>query len=250
MLRAIFAIVLLAVTAGADLAQADVYADSLASPSRLDGDAARDAGRKPDKVLAFFGIGPDMVVLDMFSGGGYYAEIISKVVGKKGRVVAHSNSAYLNFVGEEFEARHANGRLPNVDVLMAENNELHLDADQFDAITMVLAFHDTYWINPEGGWPEIDRTTMNAELFASLKPGGVLGVVDHSAAAGSSTDTVATLHRIDRAIAVADLETAGFVLESESYVLRNAEDDYSKGVFTPGVRGTTDRFILLFRKPD
>ncbi len=250
MIRSIFAIVLLAVAAGADVAQADVYADALASPSRLDGDAARDAGRKPDEVLAFFGIGPDMVVLDMFSGGGYYAEIISKVVGKKGSVVAHSNSAYLKFVGEEFEARHASGRLPNVDVLMAENNELQLDADQFDAITMVLSFHDTYWINPDDGWPEIDRATMNAELFASLKPGGVLGVVDHSAAAGASTDTVATLHRIDRTIAVADFEAAGFVLESESYVLRNAEDDYSEGVFAPGIRGNTDRFILLFRKPD
>ncbi len=133
---------------------------------------------------------------------------------------------------------------------MAENNELQLDADQFDAITMVLSFHDTYWINPDDGWPEIDRATMNAELFASLKPGGVLGVVDHSAAAGASTDTVATLHRIDRAIAVADFEAAGFVLESESHILRNPDDDYSKGVFSEGMRGNTDRFVLLFRKPE
>jgi predicted methyltransferase len=238
------------VTAVANDADADVYADALASPSRLEADAARDAGRKPDEVLAFFGIGSDMVVLDMFSGGGYYTEIISTVVGKKGRVVAHSNSAYLQYVGEEFEARHAEGRLPNVDVLMAENNELQLDADQFDAITMILAFHDTYWINPDGGWPEINRPTMNAELFASLKPGGVLGIVDHYAAAGSSGETGGTLHRIDRAIAVADFEAAGFVLESESDILRNPEDDYSKGVFAPGIRGKTDRFVLLFRKPD
>lgn len=250
MIRSIFAIVLLAAAAAADDANADVYADALASPSRLEADAARDAGRKPDEVLSFLGIGPDMVVLDMFSGGGYYTEIISTVVGKKGRVVAHSNSAYLQFVGEEFEARHAEGRLPNVDVLMAENNELQLDANQFDAITMVLAYHDTYWINPEGGWPEIDRPTLNAELFTSLKPGGVLGVVDHYAAAGSSGETGGTVHRIDRAIAVADFEAAGFVLAAESDILRNSEDDYSKGVFAPGIRGNTDRFVLLFRKPD
>jgi predicted methyltransferase len=250
MMKTIFVSVLVSIAFAAQVAQADVYADALASPSRLEADAARDAGRKPDEVLAFFGIGPDMVVLDMFSGGGYYAEILSEVVGDDGRVVAHSNSAYLKFVGDEFKARHAEGRMPNVDVLMAENNELQLDANQFDAITMVLAFHDTYWINPEGGWPEIDRVALNAELFASLKPGGVLGIVDHYAAAGASSDTGSTVHRIDRAIAVADFEAAGFVLESESDILRNPDDDYSKGVFSEGIRGNTDRFVLLFRKPE
>jgi predicted methyltransferase len=250
MMKSIFVSVLVSIAFAAQVAQADVYADALASPSRLEADAARDAGRKPDEVLAFFGIGPDMVVLDMFSGGGYYTEILSEVVGDDGRVVAHSNSAYLKFVGDEFAARHAEGRMPNVDVLMAENNELQLDANQFDAIMMVLAFHDTYWINPEGGWPEIDRPALNAELFASLKPGGLLGIVDHYAAAGASSDTGSTVHRIDRAIAVADFEAAGFVLESESHILRNPDDDYSKGVFSEGLRGNTDRFVLLFRKPE
>lgn len=250
MMKSIFATVLLPAALGAELALADVYSDALASPTRLEGDAARDAGRKPDEVLEFLGIGEDMVVLDMFSGGGYYAEIISSVVGENGRVVAHSNSAYLTFVGDEFKARHATGRLPNVDVLMAENNELQLDAKQFDAITMMLAYHDTYWINPENSWPEIDRAVLNAELFASLKPGGVLGVVDHYAAAGTSTDTVGELHRIDRAIVVADFEAAGFVLQADSEILRNADDDHSQGVFTPEIRGKTDRFVLLFRKPE
>ena len=250
MMKSIFAALLLAVALGTDVTVADVYTDAVASPSRLEADAARDAGRKPDEVLAFFGIGPDMVVLDMFSGGGYYAEILSDVVGENGRVVAHSNSAYLKFVGEEFKARHAEGRLPNVDVLMAENNELQLEANQFDAITMVLSFHDTYWISPEDSWPEIDRVKLNAELFASLKPGGILGVIDHHAAAGASTDSVSTLHRIDRAIAVADFEAAGYVLEAESDLLRNPDDDHSQGVFAPGLRGHTDRFVLLFRKPE
>ena len=250
MMKSIFATVLVAVALGADDARADVYADALASPTRLEADPARDAGRKPDQVLAFFGIGPDMVILDMFSGGGYYSEIISKVVGKDGRVVAHSNIAYLQYAGAEFEARYADDRLPNVDVLMAENNELALDANQFDAITMVLSFHDTYWISPEEDWPEFDHPKLYAELFASLKPGGVLGVVDHQAEPGSSSDSGGTVHRIDRAIAVADFEAAGFVLEAESDILRNPDDDYSQGVFAAGIRGNTDRFILRFRKPE
>jgi len=226
------------------------YKEALADTSRLDGDAARDAGRKPAEVLAFMGVTPGMTVLDMFSGGGYYSEIISLVVGGDGQVVAHSNKAYLQFVGEEFVSRYAGGRLPNVDILMAENNKLRLDEDQFDVIMMGLAYHDTYWVNPDGGWPEIDRSALNAELFNSLKPGGVLGIVDHHAADGASTDSVADLHRIDRSIVVAELAAAGFVLEAESDILRNPDDDHTLGVFAPEIRGNTDRFVLRFRKPE
>lgn len=227
-----------------------VYKQALTNPSRLDGDSVRDSGRKPDKVLAFMGVAPGMTVLDMFSGGGYYSEIISYVVGPEGQVVAHSNKAYLQFVGEEFVSRYAGGRLPNVDILMAENNKLRLDEDQFDVIMMGLSYHDTYWVNPDGGWLEIDRGKLNAELYKSLKPGGVLGIVDHHAAKGASIDSVATLHRIDRSIVVADLMAAGFVLDDESDLLRNPDDDHSVGVFAPEIRGNTDRFVLRFRKPD
>ncbi len=227
-----------------------VYAAAIANPARPEADLERDAGRKPDAVLEFFGIAPGMSVLDMFSGGGYYAEIVSTVVGQHGHVVAHSNLAYLNFVGEEFEARHADNRLTNVDVLMAENNELALDADQFDAILMVLSYHDTYWVAPDDGWPEFDKPKLHAELFDALKAGGILGVVDHYAAAGSPGGTGGTLHRIDPAIVIADLEQAGFVLDAKSDLLRNMEDDHSLGVFDPGIRGKTDRFVLLFKKPE
>jgi predicted methyltransferase len=227
-----------------------IYSAALASPARPSTDRDRDAGRKPDQVLAFLGIAPGMTVLDMFSGGGYYSEIIANVVGPDGRVVAHSNRAYLKFVGDEFAARYADNRLPNVTVLMAENNELALDANQFDAIVMILSFHDTYWVSPENNWPEIDRPALNAELFAALKPGGILGVVDHQAAPGSSGETGGTVHRIDRAIVVQDLEQAGFVLEADNDLLRNPDDDHSLGVFDPAIRGKTDRFVLKFRKPD
>ncbi|MGI9270910.1 MAG: class I SAM-dependent methyltransferase [Woeseiaceae bacterium] len=230
--------------------EVDVFVAALENPARPESDRGRDAGRQPAAVLEFFGIAPGMAVLDMFSGGGYYTEIIAGVVGPEGRVVAHSNKAYLQFVGEEFEARHADGRLPNVDVLMAENNELELDENQFDAVMMVLSYHDTYWVAPDRGWPEFDRPKLLAELYAAMKPGGVMAVIDHQAEPGSPGESGGQVHRIDRAIVVADFEQAGFVLEDESDLLRNPEDDYSKGVFDPAVNGKTDRFMLKFRKAE
>lgn len=226
------------------------YQAAVSNPNRPAADRARDAGRKPAEVLAFFGIKPGMAVLDLFSGGGYYSELLSYVVGPEGRVVSHSNSAYQNFVGDEFNERHAEGRLPNVEVLMAENNEFELSADTFDAVLLILSYHDIYYADPENGWPKIDGPKLLAEIYKGLKPGGVLGIVDHYAEAGSPRETGNSVHRIDPGIVISELEIAGFVLEGKSQILRNMADDYSKIVFDPELRGKTDRFVLRFRKPE
>jgi len=229
---------------------ASIYEDAVASADRTDTDRLRDAGRKPAEVLKFFGIAPGMTVLDMFSGGGYYTEMLSHIAGPAGKVVAHTNAAYAQFVGEEATQRYSNERLPNVEIMVAENNELQLPENTFDAVMMVLAYHDIYWVSPENGWPEIDSTKLLAELYRGLKPGGTLAIVDHYAAAGSLRDSGGTLHRIDPAIARAEIEAAGFVFESSSEVLRNPDDDLSLAMGDPAVRGKTDRFVFKFRKPE
>lgn len=233
----------------AEAAIRSIHQDAVAHPDRRAADAARDAGRKPAEVLEFFGIGPGMAVLDLFSGGGYYSELLSYVVGPDGRVVAHSNKAYLNFVGDEFEERYAGGRLANVEVLMAENNELEVAAEAFDAVMLILSYHDLFYVSPENGWPKIDVPKLLAEIHKGMKPGAILGVVDHYAEAGSPRETGNTVHRIDPGIVISELEIAGFVLEGKSNILRNMDDDYSKIVFDPELRGKTDRFVLRFRKP-
>ena len=227
-----------------------VIEQAVANAGRTEADKARDATRKPAEVLEFFGIQPGMTVLDMFSGGGYYAEILSHVVGPEGKVYAHSNAAYAQFVGEEATTRYANNRLGNVEVLMAENNELELPAETFDAIMMVLAYHDIYYVDPQNGWPRIDGPKLITEFYDGLKPGGILAVIDHYAAPGAPRETGNTLHRIDPDIVVAELEAAGFVLEDKSEVLRNMNDDLSLSMSAPEVRGKTDRFVFRFRKPE
>ena len=239
-----------AVDATASDDSVSVYAEAVANPTRLEADYARDAGRKPAEVLEFFGIGAGDTVLDLFSGGGYYSDLLSHVVGPDGRVIAHTNAAYIGFAGDEFEARHAQGRLPNVDVLIAENNELELDDASLDAVIIILGYHDLYYAAPQRGWPKIDVELLLGELHSALKPGGVLGIVDHYAEAGAPRETGGSVHRIDPAAVIADLQAAGFVLEAQSDVLRNPDDDYSKIVFDPELRGRTDRFVLRFRKPD
>ncbi len=226
-----------------------MYQDAVAHPDRRSTDRGRDAGRKPAEVLAFFGIEPGMTVLDLFSGGGYYSELISIVVGPEGKVVAHNNLAHLGFAGDEFEERYADGRLANVDVLMAENNELELPGEEFDAVTLMLSYHDFFYVDAENGWPKIDGPKLLAEIYKGMKPGAILGVVDHFAEAGSPRETGNSVHRIDPGIVISELEIAGFVLDGTSDILRNMDDDYSKSVFDPELRGKTDRFILRFRKP-
>ena len=231
-------------------AQVSIYEQAVASPARTDADKERDAGRKPGQVLEFFGIEPGMTVLDMYSGGGYYTEMLSHIVGPDGKVVAHTNSAYARFVGDEPVKRYADNRLANVEILLAENNELELPAAEFDAVMLILAYHDIYFVDLNNGWPKIDGPKFLAELKKGLKPGGMLAVVDHYAEAGSPRETGGTLHRIDPQIVISELEAEGFVLEGKSKVLRNMEDDYSKSMFDPEIRGRTDRFVLKFRLPE
>ena len=226
-----------------------IYADAVASSGRTDSDRERDAGRKPEAVLEFFAIEPGMTVLDMFSGGGYYTEMLSNIVGVDGKVVAHSNKAYAQFVGDEPNVRYANERLANVEIMMAENNELELPAESFDAVMMILAYHDIYYESAENGWLKIDGPKLLAEFFNGLKSGGTLAVVDHYAAAGSPRETGGTLHRIDPSIVIAEIEAAGFVLDGKSDVLRNRQDDHSLNMFDEQIRGKTDRFVMKFRKP-
>ncbi len=227
-----------------------IYEAALANESRPETDRERDAGRKPAEVLEFIGIEPGMTVLDMFSGGGWYAEVMAHVVGADGRVIAHSNNAYKNFVGEALEERFGTGRVPQAEILMAENNHLALDENTLDAIMLAQSFHDMYHVDIEGGWELLDGPKFLAELRKGLKPGGLVAVVDHRALAGAPPETGDSLHRIDPALVIAIMEAAGFVLAGQSDILRNPDDDLSQTVFAEGIRGKTDRLVMRFTNPE
>jgi predicted methyltransferase len=222
---------------------------ALKNPQRSPADRTQDDRRKAAAVLEFFGIQPGMAVLDLYSGGGYYSELLSYLVGPEGRVVAHNNTPYLSFAGTEIAERYREGRLPNVEQLIAENNELDLPVQRFDAVVMIKAYHDVYFVDDEIGWARIDRPEFLREVFDAMKPGAVLGIVDHAAAPGAAPESGGTLHRIDPEVIKSDMKAAGFVLEAQSNILRNPKDDYSTRVFDESVRDRTDRVVMRFRKP-
>ncbi|PCJ28725.1 MAG: methyltransferase type 11 [SAR86 cluster bacterium] len=221
---------------------------AVSNSARLEEDSDRDAARKPVEVLEFFGIEPGMKILDVFAGGGYYAEILSYIVGAEGEVTLYNNGGWDGFVGQGVVDRLADNRLPNVQSIVMEADEFTLEANHYDAAVFVLGFHDLYY-ESDPGWPAIDADNFIDRLYGVIKPGGVLGIVDHASEPGVSVAVANSLHRIDPGIIRSDLISAGFVLEEESDILRNQLDNRNIPMSDPSVRGQTDRVVMRFRKP-
>lgn len=217
-------------------------------PERSAEDLARDARDKTEQVIAFAGIAPGMRAADLLAGGGYWSDWLRETVGAEGHVLLFNNPQYGNFAAEDLAERVASGRLDGVEQKVAPLEAMDLGEAAFDRIVMVMALHDVYWIDPPN-WPKQDTDAFLRQLVAALQPGGKLLVLDHAALAGSGTDAVNALHRIDEAFVRKELERHGLVFEAESDLLRNPKDKRLKGVFNEKVKGKTDRFIHLYRKP-
>jgi predicted methyltransferase len=218
---------------------------ALASPARPAEDTARDAARHPGELLAFAGVKPGDTVVDFIMGGGYFTRILSGVVGPKGVVYAYQPAEFIKFqakYGENLKA--VSAALPNAKPLDGSVVALDLP-DNLDLVFTVQNYHDLH-LKP---FPTDTAAKVNAEVFKSLKPGGVFLIVDHAATAGSGITAADSLHRIDVAAVRAEVEAAGFKLEAESPLLRDAADPHTASVFDPSIRGKTDQFVLKFRKP-
>jgi predicted methyltransferase len=220
-------------------------AAALAAADRSAEDRARDARDKPAETLALLGLARGMQVIDLFAGGGYYAELAARVVGENGRAHLHNNAAYLEFAGKELAVRLATPRFTQLVRYDREVEAIDLAPGSIDAALLVMAYHDVYWTNE--GWT-VTRDSLLAALQRILKPGGRVLVVDHSAAAGTGTSSVQKLHRIDESVEREDFARAGFTLVASSDALRNPADDRKLSVFDEAIRGKTDRFVLVFEK--
>jgi predicted methyltransferase len=222
---------------------ADITA-AINSPERPASDKALDAGRRPDQILAFYDIKPGMKIADIFAGGGYMTELYARIVGPSGTVYSQNGPFPEKFkkIGDAWEQRLKEPALKNVVKVSKPFDApdlLPVPPDSLDAVIIHLNYHDLVGF-------KLNRENLNAAVFKALKPGGVYGIVDHSAAAGTGDTQTATLHRIDEDFLIKDVEKAGFKLSGASSALRHPEDDRTWLVFKH--RGQTDRFMLKFTK--
>lgn len=238
----------LAPAPAAPKAQSPIAA-AVAGSARSADNVKLDEGRKPAQVLAFLGLKRGMHALDLFGGNRYWSEIMAPVVGPKGHVtVWEPTQFYKDDTKTAFEAFEAKN--PNVSIVVSPFEAPKLAKNSADFAILNDNYHDTYWQNEKYGIPKMDPAAFVKAVYAAMKPGGTIGVIDHIA--GPNDDTRATvekLHRIDPNVVKADFERAGFKFVGSSEILRNPADDHSLLVFDPKVRGHTDRFVFKFRKP-
>jgi predicted methyltransferase len=229
---------------------------AISGAHRSEENRSRDRFRHPRETLEFFGLRPDMTVVEMSPGGGWYTEILAPALRENGRLICAAPPPDTEY-GQRFTA------------FLEGNPELYASVERVDfappdrvtlgpdaSADMVLTFRSVHgWINRD------QADAVFAAMFRVLKPGGVLGLEQHRGADGADPETgyVAESAVIELA------ERAGFVLEERSEINANPNDDHDHpdGVWTlpPTLRlgetdraqyeaiGESDRMTLRFRKP-
>ena len=218
----------------------DYIKHAVMSPERTDEMKARDINRKPAEILTMSGIKPGDKIVEFASFGQYYTTMISDIIGPKGSVDMYDlpyTEERAGAASRAFVAKH-----PNAHYHLINYNDVELPKN-VDVVYMVLYYHDLT-LN------DIDPAKLTKKIFAALKPGGVFLVVDHNARPGSGREDTKKLHRIDPAVIEKEIPEAGFKLAEESHILAHPEDPHTQMVFTPGVRGLTDRTVFKFVKPN
>jgi predicted methyltransferase len=241
------ALALAAVPAWAE--PANVAAAVANASARSEANLRLDESRKPAELLGFLGLERGMRVIDMFGANRYWAEIIAPAIGPEGQLIVWQPTQFMN---DKRKAEFADfaAKTGNAALISTPFETPRIGTGAYDFMIMNLDYHDVYWQNAERKIPRMEPDVWLKTLYAAMRPGAVVGIIDHTANPGGDTrEMVEKLHRIDPAVVRADFERAGFVLEAESQLLRNPADDRSLNVFDDKIRGKTDRFIFKFRKP-
>jgi predicted methyltransferase len=234
----------------------------LAGSHRSEKNRARDVYRHPVETLTFFGLREDMTVLELWPGGGWYTEILAPVLKDKGKLIVTSADPNGPESNQTSNARKLRDTLAtNAPIygdvkmaIVAPPEKVELGPP--NSVDMVLTFRNLHnWI--KAGTAE----KIMAAAFAVLKPGGVLGLVEHRANPGQDIST----GYVEEAVAIRYAESAGFKLAEKSEINVNPKDtkDHPEGVWTlpPSLRlkdkdrdkylaiGESDRMTLKFVKP-
>lgn len=211
---------------------------AVADDRRPEGDVARDPLRKPAEIVQFAGVEPGMSIAEIAPGGGYYTRILAASVGSEGKVYALMPAFFANRPGGLDGINALAAEYGNIEVVVVED---YASLDLPEAVDLVWTtenYHDL---------ANGDIDPVNGGVIGALKPGGIYFVEDHSAP-GTGLSATSTIHRIDPMAVVAQVTSAGFVLEATSDLLANPDDPRDIG--PREVEPTSEKFALRFRKPD
>ncbi len=263
---------LLAAAAGANAsatqAARDPLAAAIASPTRTAKFVARDVYRHPLETLRFFGLRPDQTVVEVWPGRGWYMEILAPYLRERGRYYAAIEAPDVAGAPKEAkeDAAVLRKRITDDPAHFGKVIVTELHAPQLaeicppGAADVVLTFRNVHnWIETGNQQAQFDA------FFKALKPGGVLGVVEHRAKPGTSLDEMRKSGYVDEAYVKKLAANAGFRFDAASPINDNPKDtkDYPEGVWTLpptlalGDRdrarylaiGESDRMTLRFVKP-
>lgn len=240
----------------------------VASPDRTAADRTADARRKPADVLAFIGVRPGSIALDVSAGGGYTTELVARAVGPNGRVYGQfppprpanargpavpedgappppaTNAPPRPTAAALLAARaarvQASGNIVPVQRPFEDPVPPEMAQGGLDLVTLMFNYHDL-------GHLGVDRARMNRAVFAALKPGGVYVISDHSGRPGTGISESGTLHRIEEEFLKREVEAAGFKLAAVGNFMRNPADPRDKIAPVPPM--SRDDFFLKFVKP-
>ena len=203
----------------------------------------RDDSRLTALILKQADARPGMSVLDVGSGGGYLALLLSSMVGATGHVDMHNTPGWIaQFPSMDPEFQKNRIKRANIGwITEAWNNIPAEPKERYDIIVLGQVFHD---VGLEAGNYEV----LCATLFSILKPGGRLVIEEHDALDTMSPAQQMNLHRLSTGYTTAFAENAGFK-PVDLILIDSKYDDRRFNVFRPGVRGRTDRFIATFEKP-
>ena len=222
-------------------AQDEQLRETLAAEGRSAEDKARDEQSMPVEVVEFHGVESGMTALDIIAAGGYWTEVLSGAVGPSGKVYRQNPEFFLQRGGDEFlQAEQAQvDRLGNVEPIHGDLADADLGEEVDVAITS-MNYHDVY----NNGGDEVGTAFLEG-IHAVLKPGGVLGIIDHVGIAGQDN---AAFHRIEPEAVKRTLEAAGFTVEEESDLLANPDDDHERSIRDESL-DSTDKMLIRARKP-
>lgn len=237
----------------------------IAGPHRSEKDRARDMYRHPAETLTFFGLKPDMTVVEIWPGGGWYTDIIAPYVKGQGKYYAAGRNRDAKEDRIQASIKRYDDKLaanPELfgEVIVTELSQTKGDIAPAGSADMVLTFRNIH------NWMKFGfEKAIFSAMFKALKPGGVLGVVEHRADPDEFPDPQALSGYVHVEQVKQMARQVGFEFVAASEVNANPKDTrkHPKGVWTlpPSLRlkdqdkdkylaiGESDRMTLLFRKP-